>query len=64
VEFGSAEFKWATTDEGKEALRELRANAPEFKELILFDSAWLFRFLYAARASFCADLRRRCAQKK
>jgi hypothetical protein len=39
VVFGSAEFKWAATDQGKEALRKLRSNAPDFKELILLDCA-------------------------
>jgi hypothetical protein len=45
LEFGSAEFKWATTDEGKEALRRLRENAPDFKELDLSGSACRFRSL-------------------
>jgi hypothetical protein len=56
LEFGSAEFHWATTDEGKEVLRKLRANAPGCKELNLYESARLFRFVYAARASFLCRL--------
>ena len=63
LEFGSAEFKWAATDESKEVLRKLRANAPDYKDLDLYGSACLFSFLYAARASFCAGLNRRCVQK-
>jgi hypothetical protein len=62
VEFGSAGLKWAATDEGKVVLLKLQSNAPDFKELDISRSAWLSRFLYAARGLFVRSLRRRCVQ--